>query len=99
MHPAKCAALFVCGEIALNEASQKTVLCKFPLAEGTREEASTIFTAFEFGQPHAGDCRLLELHANTSSDGIATTKRPPQFRITFICSVISSFRFQGRMRT
>ena len=38
-------------------------------------------------------------HVNTFTSGIGTTNRPPHSGYAAICSMISSFRFHGRIST
>jgi hypothetical protein len=70
--------------------------------EDAREGAALVAPRLEVDQESSGNRGRAQLHAGgseTSSLGTATTNRPPQSPIAFICSTISERRFQGRMRT
>ena len=81
----QCAALTVRGQVALHESRQQTMSGELVFAEGTREESALVFPPLQVEHPHARDRGLGEVHASTSSDGIATTKRPPHSRNSAFC--------------
>src|SRR5436305_11555468 len=68
-------------------------------AEGAGEATALVREALPLQDPGARQRRRAEDHARTFTSGMATTKRPPQERTSAICSMISSLRFHGRMRT
>src|SRR5262249_32697683 len=93
------AAPVVVGDAALVHARLEAPLDELAAAEGAGEESPLVREALRLQDPGAGQRGLAEDHARTFTSGMATTKRPPQERTSAICSMISSLRFQGRMRT
>ncbi len=99
MKAAQGAPAVVVGEAALGDRRVEPVGLELTAAPGAGEETPLVLKALWFQDPGAGERSLAEDHSKTRTSGMATTKRPPQERTSAICSMISSFRFQGRIRT
>ena len=99
MEPADRAPPVIVGDAALVHQRLQPPRREVAAAEGAGEEAALVREALRLQDPGARQRRLAEDHARTFTSGMATTKRPPQERTSAICSMISSLRFHGRMRT
>ena len=97
--PRKRAAACIERRAALDEIADQPVRGEFVAAEGPREPAACIAMALRRNNERAGERKLLEPHQMTCRLGIGTTNLPPQSRTPRIWSMISSFRFHGRMNT
>src|SRR6185436_5237580 len=86
-------------DAALGDGGIEAALLEFVAAVRAGEEAPLVFDPLRLQKPGAGQRSFAEDHSRIRTSGIGTTKRPPQERTSDICSMISSFRFQGRMST
>src|SRR5207253_7802144 len=99
VHPAQRAAALVVRNARLRDASFEAAARELLRVERPREETANVPMRLELDHERAADRRLREDHASTSTRGIGTTNFPPHSRMCAICSVISSRRFHGRIRT
>jgi len=68
-------------------------------AEQAAKLAALVAGRFRRDQHRAGKRRLFEDHSTTTGAGSGRMNRPPHSRMPAIWAMISSFRFQGRIRT
>ena len=97
--PRKRATVCIERCAALDKVADQAVCREFVAAEGPREPATCIAMAFRRNDEGTGEREFLEPHQMTCRLGIGTTNLPPQSRTPRIWSMISSFRFHGRMNT
>ena len=99
MHAAQRAAACIERRAALDEVADQPVRCELIAAVGSHEPATCIVVAFRRNNERTGELKFVEPHQMTWRFGIGTTNLPPQSRTSRIWSMISSFRFHGRMNT
>ena len=99
MHTAQRASAMVIGDVALDKADGKPAGGKLFCAEAAGKEAALVLVPLKIYDEDATKSGFRKLHLMISSSGMATTKRPPQRRISRICAMISSRKFHGKINT
>ena len=99
MHPTQRARLQIERDVALDKARIEAVSFEFAPAPGPGEEPAFILESLNFNSEGAFKFCLRENHQRTLTSGIGTINLPPQFRMNDICSMISSLKFHGKMKT
>ena len=97
MHAAQSTFFLVKRNIALHQIWIQTVSFEFPAAKRACKKTAFIFYQFRFDNEHTFQLSFCKNHGKTSGSGMGIMNLPPQPRISDICSMISSFRFHGKM--
>src|SRR5690606_14310725 len=99
MHAAQRPPVRVERQTALRERRAQSLPGQLLAAPGAGEEAALVAPELEVDHEGAREGRRRELHCATFTSGMKVTKRPPHSRMYPACSMISCFRFQGRITT
>ena len=99
VHAPERAALVVERHAALRELAIEAVVDELPGRPGASEVSPLIRVPLRLEQPRAGQRGGKEPQSMILVSGMGTTNLPPQLRISDICWMISSLKFQGRIST
>src|SRR5882762_7192915 len=99
MQSAKGASPGIPGNAALNELGIQPHPFEFFSAPGSCEESPFIGDELQFNQISSAQRKIDEFHSTTSGVGMGIINLPPQRRTSASCPIISSRRFQGRIKT
>src|SRR5882762_1256526 len=99
MQSAEGASPCIPGNAALNEFGIQPKPFEFFSAPGSCEETPFIGDELHFNQISSAQRKIDEFHSTTSGVGMGIINLPPQRRTSASCPIISSRRFQGRIKT
>src|SRR5664280_1484165 len=99
MHATQGATADVERGVALRNGGIQVARLKLLGVERPGEPAALVAEQIQLDDPGAGERCLDEPHESSVSSGVRAANCPPHSRMKLSCSMISSFRFHGRIST